>query len=112
MEFRNIINFMDFVYSFHGNIPLHKFTLTYGIHLNTAAILFHFATTFNSKVTPIYILYFLDWIRNYPTVEQLCRQWHCDPKTFRLRAYIVLFSLYFSLDTVNTDLSIFTVFCI
>jgi hypothetical protein len=78
----SFINFINFILSYHGDIPLNHFARLYGVHLFTACLLFHFASSLFSNITPVYLLMFLDWIRNYPTVAQILEKWKCDPKTF------------------------------
>lgn len=108
--FDKIILFLQFILYHHGNIPIKKFISTYGVHLNTAMLLYHCASSFDDCIAPIYILMFLDWIRHYPTVDEISQKWHCDPKTFRKRSYLVLFALFLTLDSVSFYIKIFLFF--
>ena len=95
-----IFIFIEFILIYHGNITLDNFIALYGVHINTASILFHFAHEINDKIKPLHVLYFLDWIRHYNTQKRITQWWKCDAKTFHKWVIEVLFSLFVSLDSV------------
>lgn len=92
--------FLYGVFKQHGNIAVDKFAHLYGVHLCTAAILFHFAVSVNQDVVPLHVLYFLDWIRQCPTREVAEQRWGACSKTIRKWSMVVLLALFETLDTV------------
>lgn len=77
------------------------FSNIFGVTMQTAAILYTVAWGANKDIAPLWVLQFLFWVRQYPTVRAGAFHWGCDPKTFASHYKAVLFALFDNLDYVK-----------
>jgi hypothetical protein len=100
MEQQHIKQFLKGVNIFHKNIRQDVFSALYGVHFMTAAILYTLIVEQVPELKVVHMLWFLHWIRHYPTIQDAAVRWQCDTKTFRKYTWIVLAALFLSLDSV------------
>jgi len=55
---------------------------------------------------PIHLLWTLNFLKQYSTMDQASPIWKCDIKTFRLYVWRVVVSLFVYLDTVSLSVMI------
>lgn len=92
--------FFSYITPTHSQTNARTFHSLYGVAFQTAAILFAAAVSYDITISPLHILWFLHWCRQYPTVDVGSHYWGCDVKTYRKYLFRVLLALFVKLHTV------------
>ena len=92
------------IFSLHGkSVNQRQIRAIYGISFETMIILWQFLkkTDVFFKIKPIYLLWTLYFLKNYPTCDIAANHFKVDAKTFQLYVWRILFLLYIYFDTVS-----------
>ena len=109
-DINSFLYFFQSIYSHLNDISLRKFRSLTGVHFYTAAILYIYASSYDITISPIYIMWFLYWIKVYASEDACCLMWKCDNKTFCKYIHKVIIALFISLDTISFQFILFLLY--